>query len=149
LAGCSERLAKRLAAHHTTALQVVLLSRNTTAALASRANVSVQRVFGGECRRASSALQVSPQLSPYALEAVAGDLKGSAAWQAIDAKKQGWMARLPEWPGAWMEWPIGLLQAELMDLLALRAAMTLNAPASAGCTRRCGDRQVEPITRAE
>ena len=126
VAGCSESLAKRLAAHRTMALQV-MLSRNTTVALASLANVFVQRVFGDEYRRAGSALQVSPQLSAHALEAVADDLKGSTAWQAIDAKKQAWKARLPEQPGAWLEWLVGLPQAELIDLLALCTALTLNA----------------------
>ena len=131
VAGCSESLAKRLAAHRTMALQV-MLSRNTTVALASLANVFVQRVFGDEYRRAGSALQVSPQLSAHALEAVADDLKGSTAWQAIDAKKQAWKARLPEQPGAWLEWLVGLPQAELIDLLALCTALTLNALPSTG-----------------
>jgi len=78
------------------------------------------------------ALQVSPQLSAYALEAVADDLKGSVAWQAIDAKKQAWKAQLPQQPGPWLEWLIGLPPAELMDLLALPVAMTLNAVPSTG-----------------
>jgi len=125
VAGCSESLAKRLAAHRTMALQV-MLSRNTAVALASLANVFVQRAFGDEYRRAGSALQVSPQLSAYALEAVADDLKVSAAWQAIDAKKHAWKARLPEQSGAWLEWLVGLPQAELIDLLALCTALTLN-----------------------
>ena len=131
VAGCSASLAKRLAAHRTMALQV-MLSRNTQVALASLANVLVQRVFGDGYRRAGSALQVSPQLSAYALEAVADDLKGSTAWQAIDAKKQAWKARLPEQPIAWLEWLVGLPQAELIDLLALCAALTLNALPSTG-----------------
>lgn len=39
---------------------------------------------------------------------------------------------MPEQPGAWLEWLIGLPQAELMDLLALCAALTLNTLPSTG-----------------
>ena len=63
---------------------------------------------------------------------MADDLKGSAAWQASDAKKQAWKARLPEQPGAWLPWLIGLPRAESMDRLALCAALTLNALPSIG-----------------
>ena len=128
---CSESLAKRLAAHRTVALQV-MLSRNTPVALASLVHVFVQRVFGDEYRRAGCALQITPQLPAHTLLSVADDLKESAAWQAVEAAKLLWKERLPEQPGTWFAWLIALPQAELLDLLALCAALTLNALPSAG-----------------
>ena len=128
---CSESLAKRLAAHRTLALQV-MLSRNTPVALASLTHVFVQRVFGDEYRRAGSALQITPQLPAHALLSVADDLKESAAWQAVEAAKLAWKERLPEQPSTWFAWLIALPQSELLDLLALCAALTLNALPSAG-----------------
>ena len=128
---CSESLAKRLAAHRTVSLQV-MLSRNTPVALASLAHVLVQRAFGDEYRRAGSALQITTQLPAHTLLSVADDLKESAAWQAVGAAKLTWKARLPEQLGTWFAWLIALPQAELLDLLALCAALTLNALPSTG-----------------
>jgi ParB family chromosome partitioning protein len=124
--GCSEALAKRLAAHRTMALQA-MLAQNTAVALASVVHVFVLRTFGADYPREASALQVSPQLSAYALEAVADDLKTSRAWQAVQQAKEAWQARLPEHQGEWFGWLIGLPQSELIDLLALCSALTLNA----------------------
>ena len=132
--GCSEALAKRLAAHRTIALQA-MLAQNAVVALASVVHVFVLRTFGADYPREASALQVSPQLSAYALEAVADDLKTSRAWQAVQQAKEAWRARLPEHQGEWFGWLIDLSQAELIDLLALCSALTVNAlpgAASAG-----------------
>jgi len=129
--GCSEALAKRLAAHRTMALQA-MLTQNTAVALASVVHVFVLRTFGADYPREASALQVSPQLSAYALEAVADDLKTSRAWQAVQQAKEAWQARLPEHQGEWFGWLIGLPQSELIDLLALCNALTLNALPGAG-----------------
>jgi ParB family chromosome partitioning protein len=129
--GCGESLAKRLAAHRTVALQV-MLSRNTAVALAALAHVFVQRTFGDEYRRAGSALQITAQPSGYALASVADDLKQSAAWQAIEAARLAWKQRLPDQPSDWFAWLIALPQADLLNLLALCAALTLNALPSAG-----------------
>lgn len=132
-AECSQSLTKRLAAHRTVALQVVL-SRNSPVALAALAHVFVTRVFGDGYRRAASALQIAPQLSGFALDAVADDLKDSPAWRALDAVKQEWQSRLPEQQGEWFSWLVDLPQAELIDLLALCAALTLNALPGTGAT---------------
>lgn len=75
---------------------------------------------------------MSPQLSEYALEAAADDLKTSRAWQAVQQAKEAWQARLPEHQGDWLGWLIGLPQAELIDLLALCSALTVNALPGAG-----------------
>jgi len=124
--GCSERLAKRLAAHRTVALQV-MLSRQVPVALAALTHVFVQRVFGDDRRLNGSVLQVAPQMSGHAVQAVADDLPASAAWQAIEAAKQVWQGRLPPQPAGWLTWLIALPQADVLDLLALCTAMTVNA----------------------
>ena len=97
----SEALKRRLSAHRTAALQV-LLSRNSGVALAALAHVFVLRVFGDERGQARTALQVIPSLPAYPMLAAADDLKGSAAWKALDAAKEAWRARLPEHPGTWL-----------------------------------------------
>lgn len=124
--GCSEALTARLAAHRTMALQA-LLARNTPVALAALAHVFVQQLFGDVYRPVRSALQVSPQGAGFALEAAADDLKASRAWKDIEAAREVWRARLPEAPGEWLAWLIALPQGELLDLLALGCALTLNA----------------------
>lgn len=129
--GCSDALMKRLAAHRTMALQA-MLTQNTAVALASVVHVFVLRTFGADYPREASALQVTPQLSAFALEAMADDLKASRAWQAVQQVKEAWRARLPEEQGEWLGWLIGLPQAELIDLLALCGAMTVNALPGAG-----------------
>ena len=128
--GISDALSKRLAAHRTMALQA-MLAQNTAVALASVVHVFVLRTFGADYPREASALQVTPQLSAFALEAMADDLKASRAWQAVQQAKEAWRARLPEDQGDWLGWLIGLPQAELIELLALCGAVTVNAlPAS-------------------
>lgn len=127
----SESLAKRLAAHRTVALQV-MLAQNTPVALASLAHAFSQRIFGDEYRRA--ALQITTQVPAHALLAVAGDLKESAAWQAVEAATLTWTERLPEQPGTWFAWLIALPQSELFELLARCTALTLNALPSAGAS---------------
>ena len=124
--GCSDALIKRLAAHRTMALQA-LLAHNTAVALASVVHVFVLRTFGADYPREASALQVTPQLSAFALEAMADDLKASRAWKAVQQAKESWRARMPEQQGEWLGWLIGLPQEELVDLLALRGALTVNA----------------------
>lgn len=129
--GCSDALTKRLAAHRTMALQA-MLAQNATVALASVVHVFVLRTFGADYPREASALQVSPQLSAFALEAMADDLKASRAWQAVHQAREAWRAHLPEDQGEWLGWLIGLPQAELIELLALCGALTVNALPGAG-----------------
>ena len=78
--GYSEALTKRLAAHRTMALQA-MLAQNAAVALASVVHVFVLRTFGADYPREASELQVSPQLSAYALEAAADDLNRPLNYQ--------------------------------------------------------------------
>lgn len=128
---CSEALTKRLAAHRTMALQA-MLAQNTAVALASLLHVFVLRIFGGDDSRVGSALRLSPQMSAYALEAAADDLKASPAWKAVQQAKEAWCTRLPARQDAWLGWLIALSQGEQIDLLALCGALTVNALPGAG-----------------
>ena len=129
--GCSDALTKRLAAHRTMALQA-MLAENTAVALASVVHVFVLRTFGADYPREASALHVTPQLSAFALEAMADDLKACRAWKAVQQAKVAWRTRLPEEQCEWLGWLIGLPQAELIDLIALCGALTVNALPGAG-----------------
>lgn len=124
--GLSDALTKRLAAHRTMALQALLV-QNTTVALASVVHVFVLRTFGADYPREASAMQVAPQLSAYALDACADDLKSSRAWAAVQQAVEAWRARLPENQGEWLGWLFTLSQADLIDLLSLCSALTVNA----------------------
>ena len=110
----------------------VMLARNPPVALAALAHVLVQRAFVDEHRRAGSVLQITPQPSAHGLRSVADDLTQGVAWQAIEAAKLTWAQRMPEERSGWFGWLMGLPQAELLDLLALCAALTLNALPNTG-----------------
>lgn len=127
----SEKLLRRLAAHRTAALQVVM-SRNTRVALATLTHAFALRVFGTDSFGTRSALHVTPQLQEHALLAAADDLKGSAAWEALQSAKAAWVERLPEQRGNWLGWLIALNQADVLELLAFCSALSVNALPSAG-----------------
>ena len=77
-------------------------------------------------------MQITPQLSAHALQAVAEDLKQSTAWQALEAARLAWNERLPANGAEWFGWLVALPQAELLDLLALCSASTLSALPNSG-----------------
>ena len=133
-AALPESLSRRLAAHRTMALQAVLLQR-TPVALALLAHVFVQRAFGDGYRRSGSVAQITPQFAAGALKSAADDLEGSTAWQAVEAARQAWAARIPGADDERLAWLIELPQTELLELLALCTALTINAlpGASAAC----------------
>ena len=79
-------------------------------------------------------MQITAQPPEFALQSAADDLKQSTAWQALEAARLAWKARLPEQTSSWLAWLFALPKAELLDLLALCAALTLSALPSAGAT---------------
>ncbi|MEO5738256.1 MAG: ParB N-terminal domain-containing protein [Variovorax sp.] len=127
----SEKLLRRLAAHRTAALQVAV-SRNTQVALATLTHAFALRVFGSDGVGTRSAMQVTPQLQEHALLAAADDLKGSAAWEALQTAEGAWIERLPEQRGDWLGWLIALDQHVLLELLTFCSALSINALPSAG-----------------
>lgn len=127
----SEAMTRRLAAHRTLALQV-MLSRNTPVAVVALAHALALRVFGDDYRRTGAALQITAQASVHALTAAADDLKTAPAWLAFDTAQDAWIERLPQDRSAWFAWLLELPQAELLDLLAMCAASTVSALPSTG-----------------
>jgi ParB family chromosome partitioning protein len=127
----SEAMTRRLAAHRTLALQV-MLSRNTPVAVVALAHALALRVFGDDYRRTGAALQITAQASVHALTAAADDLKTAPAWLAFDTARDAWIERLPQDRSAWFAWLLELPQAELLDLLAMCAASTVSALPSTG-----------------
>ena len=121
-----ESLSRRLAAHRSMALQATLLQR-TPVALALLADVFVQRAFGDSHYRSGSVAQITPQFSAGALKAVADDLESSAAWRVVEDAKQVWAERIAAAGSARLAWLIELPQPDLLELLALCTAMTVNA----------------------
>ena len=126
-----ESLSRRLAAHRSMALQAALL-RRTPVALALLAYVFVQRAFGESYYRSASVAQITPQFSAGALKAAADDLEGSAAWRVVEDAKQAWAERLPVGATDRLAWLIELPEPDLLELLALCTAMTVNALPGAG-----------------
>jgi ParB family chromosome partitioning protein len=127
----SDALSRRLAAHRTLALQATL-AKNVPVALVALAHALVQRVLGDEYRRTGPALQITAQAAAHALTSAADDLKLAPAWLALQAARDGWIERLPADRSAWFPWLLELPQAELLELVAVCTALTVNALPSAG-----------------
>lgn len=127
----SDALSRRLAAHRTLALQV-LLSRNVPVALAALAHALAQRVLGDEYRRTGPALQITAQAATHALTSAADDLKAAPAWLAVQTARDTWIERLPADRSTWFSSFLELPQADLLEVVALCAALTVNALPSAG-----------------
>ena len=122
----SEALTRRLAAHRTVALQAVLAG-NVQIALAALTHTLMRRTFVDDYSSDRPAMQINATASAHALVSVADDLKGSRAFEAVEDAKAKWRARLPEQRAEWFAWLADLPQGELLELLGLCAALTVNA----------------------
>jgi ParB family chromosome partitioning protein len=130
----SEALTRRLAAHRTAALQAVLAG-NVQVALAALASTLLRRVFVEDYGFDRPAMQINATASAHALVSVADDMKGGRAFIAVEDAKARWRERLPEQRGEWFGWLVDLPQGELLDLLGLCAALTVNALPSVNAAR--------------
>jgi ParB family chromosome partitioning protein len=124
--GFSEALTRRLAAHRTAALQA-MLAGNVQVALASLTHTLMRRAFVDDYGADRPAMQITATASAHALLSVADDLKGGRAFRDVEDAKARWRERLPEARSEWFGWLIGLPQGELLELLGLCAALTVNA----------------------
>jgi ParB family transcriptional regulator, chromosome partitioning protein len=127
----SEPLMRRLAAHRTAALQA-MLAGNVQVALAALTHTLMRRTFIDDYGSDRPAMQINATASAHALLSVADDLTGSQAFQAVQDATTKWRARLPEQRAEWLAWLAGLPQSELLELLGLCAALTVNALPSVG-----------------
>jgi ParB family chromosome partitioning protein len=130
----SEALARRLAAQRTAALQAVLIG-NVQVALAALANTLLRRAFVEDYSFDKPAMQINATASSHALLSVADDLKAGRAFNAVEDAKTKWRERLPEQRAEWFAWLVGLPQSDLLELLGLCAALTVNALPSVNAAR--------------
>ena len=129
----SDALTRRLAAHRTAALQAMLVG-NGQVALAALASTLVRRVFAEDYGYERPVMQINATASAHALLSVADDLKGGRAFQAVEDAKATWRERLPEQRGEWFAWLVDLQRGDLLELLGLCAALTVNALPSVNAT---------------
>ena len=122
----SESLHRKLTAHRTKALQV-LLADNTHVALAAVAHALLQQVVLEHMYRADTALVIRANDCEGALGQFADDMKGSKADEALQAKLDNWRERIPGDADRLLPWLLGQDDAILTELLALCAALSLNA----------------------
>jgi ParB family transcriptional regulator, chromosome partitioning protein len=112
-------------------LQAVL-TKNVPVALAALANALAQRVLGDDYHRAGQSMQITAQPAAHALTSAADDAKAAPAWLAIETARDAWTERLPKDRSAWFAWLLAQPQAEVLDLMVLCSALTVNALPAAG-----------------
>ncbi|ULH06462.1 ParB/RepB/Spo0J family partition protein [Alcaligenes faecalis] len=120
----SDRLAQRLSAHRTAAVQVEL-SRKPQVALAVLAHNLVQATLQESGYWSASVLEVKASRKGD-FEQSAPDWPDSPTAVALHEQAQAWRDRLPSDSDALLAYLIGLPQEELLNLLALCTALTVN-----------------------
>ena len=126
-AGISEKLARRLSAHRTAALQIEL-ARNPQASLAALVHGIVQRVLqDGYAVELPIGISVRPQ---DRLEGYAPDWPQSPAAVALRELQQAWGEQLPEDDAELFAVLLTLPQDELVRLLAVCVASTVDVVSS-------------------
>lgn len=126
-ASLSEKLARRLSAHRTAALQIEL-ARHPQVALAALVQGMVQTVFqDGSDHELPIGVHASSQ---DRLEAFAPDYPQSPAALALRELRQAWLERLPPDDAELFAWLLALPQEELVRLLALCVASTVDVVTS-------------------
>lgn len=126
-AGISEKLARRMSAHRTAALQIEL-ARNPQASLAALVHGMVQRVLqDGYVVEMPIGINVRPQDK---LEGYAPDYPQSPAAVALRELQQAWGAQLPEDDAELFAVLLAMPQDELVRLLAVCVASTVDVVSS-------------------
>jgi ParB family chromosome partitioning protein len=140
-----ESLVRKLTANKTKALQN-LMATNVQVSLAALAAALVQQVgiFGAtRSVRASTVLMVRGEGCDQRLADLANDVAASRAWAELAARVEGWRERLPSESDELVSWLIARPQGELLELLALCSALTVDVVRSSD--RPCGG---EPLIAA-
>ncbi len=126
-AAISEKLARRLSAHRTAALQIEL-ARNPQVALAALVHGMVQRVLqGGYAVALPIGVSVRPQ---DGLEGYAPDYPQSPAAVALQGLQTAWVEKLPEDDAELFAVLLTMPQDELVRLLALCVASSVDVVSS-------------------
>ena len=123
--GISEKLARRLSAHRTAALQAEV-ARHPQVALVAVVHRLALRVVVDGYRSDDSPINISA--SPQdGLDAFAPDIAQSPAFIGLREVRQAWAARLPSNSDALFAELLALPQEELLSLLAVCVAATVGA----------------------
>ena len=123
--GISEKLARRLSAHRTAALQAEV-ARHPQVALVAVVHRLALRVVVDGYRSDDSPINISA--SPQdGLDTFAPDVAQSPALIGLREVRQAWAARLPSDPDALFAELLALPQQELLSLLAVCVAATVGA----------------------
>ncbi|WP_114969400.1 ParB/RepB/Spo0J family partition protein [Rhodoferax ferrireducens] len=126
-AGISEKLARRLSAHRTAALQIEL-ARNPQASLAALVHCMVQRVLQN-AHAVALPIGISVRLQDK-LEGYAPDWPQSPAAFALLELQQAWGEKLPQDDAELFAVLLALPQDELVRLLAVCMASTVDVVSS-------------------
>ena len=123
----SESLVRKLTAHRTKALQI-MLADNTQVALASLAQtLLMQLVVQGPYGLGRSPQSVRANGCDSELTRVADDMEASRAWVEMQSRLDNWRERIPGDADKLLPWLIGQPQETLLELLALCSALSVNA----------------------
>jgi ParB family transcriptional regulator, chromosome partitioning protein len=124
--GISEKLARRLSAHRTAALQAEV-ARHPQIALVAVVHRLAQRVILDGYHGSPVNITVNPQ---DRLEQHAPDVAEAAAATGMRQVREAWAERLPEDPDALFAELLAMPQPELLSLLAVCVGFTVTAIAS-------------------
>ena len=133
----SEALQRKLTAHRTKALQV-LVAGNTHVALAALAHALLQQVVLERCYRTESCLNVKATGCDSELTRSADDIEASKAWTELQSTLDNWRERIPGEADKLLPWLIDQPQVVLLEILALCTAVSINT-VTAGEGAHSGD----------
>lgn len=122
-----EKLMLKLSSHRTAALQAALIA-NHDVALVALVHALTVTTFSHFYDMPEVKVRGTP--SRHKIKSEADDMTGSRAWQAVEVKIGEWQDKLPEDNAELFGWLMGLERAELMELLALCTAITVDATTS-------------------
>jgi ParB family chromosome partitioning protein len=126
--GISEKLAMRLSAHRTAALQAEVARHPHIALVAVVHRLALRVVVNAYCSEGSPVnISASPQ---DGLDAHAPDLAQPRATMGLREVRQAWADRLPQDPDALFTELLAFPQSELLSLLAVCVAATVGAVTS-------------------
>lgn len=138
----SEALQRKLTAHRTKALQV-LVAENTHVALAALAHTLLQQVVMEHCYRTDSCLSVKANDCDSELTRSADDMEASRAWGELQSKLGHWKDRIPGNSDELLPWLIEQPQDAVLELLALCTALSINT-----VTAREGEHSSDELAKA-
>lgn len=123
----SDRLMRNLTAHRVAAIQAELLRRPDVAVAAVTAQMATKLLIDSYQHLYSSgdALTLSVSDVHVALRNDADDIQACEAWQALDAERQHWLARLPPRVDAVLPWVLELDAATISRLFTFLVALTV------------------------